>query len=312
MPGASEESQRDRTAAGRSYTRVTLALDIVRRLTEGPFAGYHELGIVKAKIALHDRIRVEEASRMEIVCDHPAVPCDESNLCWRAAEAIRHACGIEQAVRIHIEKHIPVQGGLAGGSANAATIMELLNGLWKLGLDTRRLCELGRGVGMDVPFYFVGDTAFDTETGAWPRRVETGVKLDLVLAFPSFGVSTREAYRAIDYERTGRLTARTASMLDALERGDREKTIACMHNDFEHSVVAAFPALHSLRREMLEKGCRKVVMSGSGSTLIGVVDDADAARACATSLSTTAIVSSTRAGNADRQPRSPWHEEGEE
>lgn len=296
MPGTAAGNAMGRAAgiAGRSHTRITLALDIVRRLTDGPLAGFHELGIVKKKIDLHDVIEVREAPRMEIVCEHPEVPSDASNLCWRAAEAVRAACGVKQAVRIEIEKRIPVRGGLAGGSANAATVMVLLDELWGLGLDTQRLCELGRGVGMDVPFYFVGDTAFDTETVGWPERVETALTFDLVLAFPAFGVSTRDAYGRIDYRVTGRRTGDTTAMLNALRANDRETVIALMHNDFEYSVLDAHPLLAALRAEMLDAGCRGVVMSGSGSTLVGIADSAREARACASKLSTRCLVASTR------------------
>ncbi|MBD3317788.1 MAG: 4-(cytidine 5'-diphospho)-2-C-methyl-D-erythritol kinase [Chitinivibrionales bacterium] len=281
------------TVAGRSYTRVTLALDIIGRLTEGPWAGYHRLGIVKKKIDLFDDIVVEESAHDEIVCDRPDVPRDSSNLCWKAAEEIRRASGVKQPVRINIEKHIPLMGGLAGGSANAATVMMLLSSLWSLELSTQRLCELGRRVGMDVPFYFVGDTAFDTETGTWPQLVGTSLTFTMVLALPPFGVSTSQAYAGIDYRATGHQTGETEEMLDALKKNDGDAVIARMHNDFEHSVFASHPALVSLRAAMLNAGCRKVVLSGSGSTLIGVVDDTETARVCAASVPTTCIVAST-------------------
>jgi 4-diphosphocytidyl-2-C-methyl-D-erythritol kinase len=258
-----------------SYTRVTLALDIVRKLTEGEFAGYHELNIVKHQISLCDEITVEPASAMSIRCDNPMVPLDSRNICWKVAEEIRHRFQISDNVRIGIRKRIPVQGGLAGGSANAATVISLLNQLWKLNLDLGQLRDVGRTAGMDVPFYFTGGTAFDTEATGILEPIATGLRFDFVLYLPSFGVSTSAAYGQIDYGAIARRTGLTRKMQVDLQSNDSEAVIKAMHNDFELSVFKHYPALQAMKAELLEAGCLNAVMSGSGSTLIGVARDTE-------------------------------------
>ncbi len=286
-----------------SYTRVTLALDIVRRLPDGPRAGFHELAAVKHLVDLHDTVRVSECSRTCVRCDDPAVPCDESNVCVRAVRLLQERFSIDRQVDIEIEKRIPVMGGLAGGSANAATTLAMVCRLWNLRVRRKRLMALARELGMDVPYYFVGGSAFDREAEGEPERIDSSLELDFVLVVPTFGVSTREAYAAIDYAETGRHRSATEAMCRALARADAAAVAANAHNDFEHSVFRRIPALRRLSGRLRACGCGAAWMSGSGSTLVGLVDSAQAGHAVAQTLAgeqdvAKVIVSRTRLGAA--------------
>ena len=256
-----------------SYTRLTLALDVIGKIQDGPWKGYHELGTVKHQIDLCDTIRIEPSSRLSLKCDDPRVPCDEHNLCLQAVTLLQREYQIDHSVRITIDKRIPVQGGLAGGSANAATTLMMLNELWKLHLPRRQLMKLGQILGMDVPFYFYGHTAFDTEATGVCTPIETGIRLTFILAIPEFGVSTAEAYRGLDYGKTGKSVDLTESMKNYCLANDVQGVVSSIHNDFEASVFAAHPALAILRQELLDAGCSTAVLSGSGSTVFGIVPD---------------------------------------
>jgi 4-diphosphocytidyl-2-C-methyl-D-erythritol kinase len=255
-----------------SNTRVTLALDIIRRIPSGPRAGYHELGVIKHQISLHDSILIEPSGSMNIFCSDPRVPCDNSNVCWKAAEIIKKRFAINDSVSIRIEKNIPVQGGLAGGSANAATVISMLNQMWNLRLNIEVLREIGAEVGADVPFYFTGGTCFDSETGII-EQIQAPVKFDFVLCIPPFGVSTAEAYRHVDYGSIGRQTAKTAVMRTALVKDHFSAVAENMHNDFELFVFPLYPQLKDIRDKLLDLGCPGAIMSGSGSTVIGLAAD---------------------------------------
>jgi 4-diphosphocytidyl-2-C-methyl-D-erythritol kinase len=183
--------------------------------------------------------------------------------------------GIKENVHIHIEKNIPVKGGLAGGSSNAATVLRILNELWNLKLDKGQLVTVARGIGMDIPFYFTGGTAFDSEATGLLEPVKTDIIFNFVLAIPDFGVSTSEAYKEIDYNEIGQETDKTASMKEALGNNDRDTAVAALHNDFEKTVFKQYPQLVSLKEKLLKAGCLHAVMSGSGSTLVGVAKDSD-------------------------------------
>jgi 4-diphosphocytidyl-2-C-methyl-D-erythritol kinase len=260
----------------KSYTRITLALDIVRKIATGPLQGYHELSIIKHRIGLYDTITVEEAPLAGIACSDPRVPCDGRNICLRALEAIKTTFGINKNVAITIEKNIPVMGGLAGGSANAATTIWLLDSLWELGLDKKQMMDIGRTLGMDVPYFFSENTAFDTEAGGVLEPIPTSCCFNFLLVVPDFGVSTKEAYADIDYSLINKNMAATAAMRQALIHNDSDAVIRNMHNDFELSVFRRYPELERIKEQLLEHGCINAAMTGSGSTVIGIVDsDAD-------------------------------------
>jgi len=278
-----------------SYTRVTLALDIVRKFEDGPLKGYHELGTIKHAIDLCDTISMTEAEFDLLECDNPAVPCDERNVCLQAVYLLRKEFSIDSHVRISIVKRIPVMGGLAGGSANAATTIMMLNDMWDLRLAVPKLVELGRKVGMDVPFYFAGRTAFDSEAGLKLTPIPTNSRFTFLLAVPEFGVSTREAYGGIDYSAVNRNRELSLKLRDGLVVNDRPAVIASMHNDFERSVFSRFPRLAVLKQELLNAGCEASILTGSGSTIIGIANDRTHAEKIAAKISCRTIIASTLA-----------------
>jgi 4-diphosphocytidyl-2-C-methyl-D-erythritol kinase len=277
-----------------SYTRVTLALDIVRKISDGPYRGYHELGTVKHRIDLCDTVCIEEARTDTLECDDPAVPCDDRNVCLKVTRLVQQQFGIDRHVRIGLTKRIPVMGGLAGGSANAATTLQLLNELWELRLPTGRMVELARNIGMDVPYYFIGNTAYDTEAGLVVEPIVTGCSFVFVLACPDFGVSTADAYAGVDYAAVGRNLALTDTLRRSLEAGDAEGAPRSMHNDFESTVFSRFPRLSTIKKDLLEAGCRAALLTGSGSTVIGVVRNAQEAKTIAGKMRCRTIIASTK------------------
>ncbi len=274
----------------KSYTRLTLALDIIEKIESGAFKGFHELGIIKHQIQLHDIIGIKPSKEMKITCSDKSVPLDESNICWKAADIIKDHFNIRNNIHIDIEKRIPVKGGLAGGSTNAATVMMLLCSLWDLELSKKDLAELGRGAGMDVPFYFYGKSAFDTESTGVFREIDTNLEFTFILAIPPFGVSTAEAYGNIDYSLIGKKVTESFNVEKALAANDKATLLDNMHNDFEISVFKKFPELLNIKEEMLKAGCSAAVMSGSGSTMIGVVENGDQVETIASQIGVETLI----------------------
>jgi 4-diphosphocytidyl-2-C-methyl-D-erythritol kinase len=284
-----------------SPTRITLALDIVRRIADGPRADYHELGIVKHQISLADTLRVELSPSgrgnndgIDIVsCDDPRVPRDGSNICVKACRLFRERFGQPRFFDIDIDKRIPVMGGLAGGSANAAAMLRALDSVWGLRLTTERFRDLGRELGMDVPYFFDGGTAFDSEATGVLNSIDTRLKLHIVLAIPDFGVSTKEAYESIDYGRIAKNTAMTERMTEAFSKNDFDGVVESMHNDFELTVFERYPKLREIRDSLISAGCVAACMTGSGSTIVGIAADADSAREAADRMECGTIVTET-------------------
>lgn len=265
----------------KSYARITLALDIIKKNTEGEFTGFHELGIIKHQINLFDEISICDSDELKIVCNDSTVPTDEKNICWKVVELIKEKFNIDKNILIEIKKNIPAQGGLAGGSSNAAITLNLLNVLWDLNLSFDEKVNLGQKVGMDVPFFFVGGTVFDSESGGVLRKIETDAKFNFVIVLPYFGVSTPEAYGNLDYSKIAKNFEQTDLMEQSLLNNDFENIHKFMHNDFEISVFKSHPKLQKIKDILLNLGAKNVVMSGSGSTLIGLVDnEKDALKIC--------------------------------
>ena len=278
-----------------SYTRLTLALDIIGKIKEGPWEGYHELAAIKHQIDLHDTIIIEPASKLSLECSDPRVPCDERNLCLQAVTLLQKEYRIRRQVRIVLEKRIPMMGGLAGGSADAAVTLQILNDLWKLRLSVRRLRDFGRALGMDVPYYFTGGTAFDTEAKGYIEPMPTQMNLTFVLAIPDFGVSTTEAYKGLDYKTIGRKRQLTEEMLHYCLANNRQGVVSSIHNDFEESVFARYPRLEAIKRELLDAGCEAAALSGSGSTLFGIVSDKEQAASVQGKMSCRTMTTATLA-----------------
>jgi len=282
-----------------SYTRLTLALDIVGRIVTGELKGYHELSTIKHQIDLHDTLILEPSSRLSIECDDPRVPGDETNICIRAVKLLQKEYSIDQPVRITLMKRIPVMGGLAGGSTNAATMLSMLSDMWDLRLPAARLMELGRRLGMDVPFYFNGKTAFDTETTGRCEPLPTDIAMTFVLALADFGVSTAQAYSAINYDLIGRERELTERMKHYFVEHDAKGVVSCIHNDFERSVFVTHPRLAQIKQALLDAGCTAAALSGSGSTVFGVAADVADARQICSKMDCRTIIVSTLKGEAN-------------
>lgn len=276
--------------SAKSYTRLTLGLDIVGKLTTGPFKGYHELGIIKQQVTLGDTISIKESDQMKLTCNHPDVPEDSRNICWQAVELIQKEFNITQNVTIDIDKVIPVQGGLAGGSTNAATTIQLLDEAWELNIPLEKKMNLGRQLGMDVPFYFIGGCAFDSEATGILEPIEHDQKMYFVLVIPPFGVSTAEAYKNIDYSATGLKTDMTKEIKTGLIEKKYDKIVNAAHNDFELSVFPQFPKLTEIKNKLLQDGADASFMSGSGSTMIGIFDSMVKAEHSASFFSNSYVV----------------------
>lgn len=248
--------------------------------------GYHELSTVYQTLELHDTLRFESTDqheRLALTCTDPGVPTDERNLVWRAGAALWDAAGRDgppRGARIDIVKRIPAQGGLGGGSADAAVALAALAELWGLGFDAAALIELGAGLGADVPFFLIGGTARGTGRGDSLECWSDQLDLEVVLAAPPFGVPTADAYRWFDEE--GRPAASPGAPPGA--RVPWERWLSSCRNDLETPVLRRHPALGLARTRLAAGGAVLARMSGSGSTVYGMFVSAEAADRAAASL----------------------------
>ncbi len=295
----------------KSYGKINLCLDVLRRLENG----YHEVEMVMQQILLHDDVSVkwknpavneirsqERPIDIEVSTNRPWLPRDERNLAYKAAALMAelYGRGRQGKIRIDIKKRIPVAAGLAGGSGNGAAVIHALNALWELELDVPELCAVGRQLGSDIPFSIMGQAktnlslglsndpmaahcALARGTGTDLEPLSKGLKSHLVLAKPPIGVSTAEVYQGLRLDQI-KERPNVAELVEALAK-KRFKTIQKnMVNVLENFTLTRYPnVMHTKNKvqSLLKKS--PVLMSGSGPTIFALCRSREEAQtACET------------------------------
>ena len=250
----------------RAHAKVNLDLRVLGVRADG----YHELRTVFQTIELHDTLTCAEVpGPFTLKCRAPNVPLDARNLIWKAAAALWTALGRAGEVRdtaIAIEKRIPVEAGLGGGSADAAAALIALARLWG-GAALSLLREVGASIGADVPFFLSGGTALGLGRGEEIYPLVDMPPHFVVIVRPPFGVSTAEAYAWYDEDRAAGLRDVRELQLLPVPWPSRA---AQMINDLEPPVVRRHPEIAALKAQLKELGAIAAAMSGSGSAVFGL------------------------------------------
>ncbi len=247
-----------------AHAKINLALDVLQKRPDG----YHEVDMVMQTLMLADTVHLTAASALEMECDHPAVPCDEHNIAWRAARLLQETMGISRGVRIVIEKKIPVAAGLAGGSSNAAAVLIGLNQLWQLGLSSRQLQTLGVKIGADVPFCVVGGTMRAQGIGEILTPIRSQAACRVLLVTPNTPVPTAYIYqqlRAAEIAQHPNLSG----LINSLESGAVERIGADWGNVLEPIALANFPVV-AAAKQLFDRHGLASLMSGSGPSVFAL------------------------------------------
>lgn len=250
-----------------SYGKINLALDILYKRDDG----YHEINTIMQEIDLADRLiftEIEEGITIE--CNDKSLPLDETNLVYKAWDALRKFTGIDRGIHIDIQKNIPIAAGLAGGSSNCATTLKVLNKLWDLNLTEEELMAIGKTIGADIPFCIMGGTAQAEGIGEKLTRISPFKDKYILIGNPGIEISTQYAYSRLKLKE---------------ERIDIDAIISCMENDdlkclgermenvMEEAIIGENPIISSIKESMKKNGALGALMSGSGPTVFGLFDD---------------------------------------
>ncbi|ADL11632.1 4-(cytidine 5'-diphospho)-2-C-methyl-D-erythritol kinase [Acetohalobium arabaticum] len=263
-----------------AQAKINLLLDVIGRRDDG----YHKVEMVMQSIDLADRLEFTRLQKgIEIKVDHPEVPSGEENLVYQAVELLFDRYGLEGGLQVKINKEIPVAAGLAGGSTDAAAALVAVNKLWELGLSVEELQNLGAKLGADVPFCIKGGTLLATGIGTELKPLTPVQKLDLVLVNPPFSVSTAKVYQNFNLD-TVKAHTNLDRMLAALKAKERSEVIAAADNLLAEVTMELYSELFELEKMLLNLGASKVLMSGSGPTMLGFVDNQSEAEKLAKQL----------------------------
>ncbi|MGV0744917.1 4-(cytidine 5'-diphospho)-2-C-methyl-D-erythritol kinase [Mycolicibacterium sp. XJ870] len=237
--------------------------------------GYHDLTTVFHAVSLLDEVTVRNADVLSLTMSGEgaeSLPTDERNLAWRAAELLADHVGRAPDVAISIEKSIPVAGGMAGGSADAAAVLVAMNTLWELGVPRRDLHALAAQLGSDVPFALHGGTALGSGRGEELATVLARNTFHWVLAFARRGLSTPKVFGELDRLRAdaarGELprAEEPEPVLAALASGDPAELASLLGNDLQPAALSLYPDLRRTLRAGVEAGALAGIVSGSGPT----------------------------------------------
>ncbi len=260
----------------RTAAKVNLTLDVMGRRKDG----FHNIRSVMQSIGLFDHITLTETSseNVTISCNVPEVPCNQRNIASRCAYLFFNTLGKQvDGLHINIEKKIPIQAGLAGGSADGAAVLVGLNEMFHHPFSADELKKIGGNVGADIPFCLHGGTALAEGTGTKLTSLRNIPACSFVLVKPPIGISTAEAYQSVDTSKNipNGNTDEMIYVIDNLEKIGKN-----LSNTFEYTLN--IQELLDIKIDLAQsKGCVGACMTGSGSTVFGIFPKREKAEICA-------------------------------
>jgi 4-diphosphocytidyl-2-C-methyl-D-erythritol kinase len=284
------DSERTRATA-QAPAKVNLVLSV------GPLRpdGYHDLATMFHAISLYDQVEARVDSEFTVSVEGrqaDQVPTDSSNLAVRAAAALAEYAGVRRGARLHIRKAIPVAGGLAGGSADAAAALLACDALWGTGLGRGELTTLAARLGSDVPFSLEGASALGTGRGEQLTSVMVGGTFHWVIATSAGGLSTPQVYGELDRLRVDKRIGTPEvghDVVTALRAGDPEALAATLNNDLQAAACSLDPSLQATLDAGIELGALGGIVSGSGPTCVFLVRDREHALDLSVGLATAQV-----------------------
>jgi len=263
----------------KSPCKVNLILNILGQRADG----FHELETVMQPVNLCDEMSFARAGTgVQLTCSNSELPVDAKNLVHRAATAFLAAAKISDGVKIHLQKNLPLAGGIGGGSANAAVTFAALNELFGAPLPLEKLHALAAALGSDVPFFLYDQPALATGRGENVRLLEKFPALRgkaFFLVHPGFGISTPWSYQNLarfPQDQNG-TPGRAQKLISLLQDGDLKAAAGEVYNSLEAPAFDKFPVLQLYREFLRENGALVALMSGSGSTTFAIAENLSAA-----------------------------------
>jgi 4-diphosphocytidyl-2-C-methyl-D-erythritol kinase len=251
----------------RAYAKINIGLRILKKRTDG----YHSLETVFCEVHPFDELMFSHHPTISVESNSAALPSDESNLCFKAAQLLKRTCNYPDGVQIVLKKNIPIGAGLGGGSSDAAATLRGVNKLWNLQLPVSQLEQLAATLGSDVPFFVRGGCAYGTGRGEILESAPISNPFYTLVVTPPIHVSTAWAYQALQFQENREPIQLHRIVAEAFAHS--RISSSDILNDFEEVVFRAHPEIAKIKSLLMNKGALFALLSGSGSSVFGFFED---------------------------------------
>lgn len=257
----------------KSYGKINWILDVVRKRPDG----YHDIETIFQRISLHDDVTlIKQKKDITIECNYPQVPLDERNLAYKSAEFLLEKYGIDEGLKIKINKRIPVSRGFGGGSSNSAVTLLGIKELFDLSVSKKRLSKTAASIGADIPFFLQDKPCFATGMGEILKPLRELPEFELIIVVPKVEFSEDFKKTAWAYKRVDEIEIQhpdTKKMLKYFKSGNWEEFIKNLSNVFEYVMFEEFPIIRLVRDKLLSFGCKNALLCGAGPGVFGIVEE---------------------------------------
>ncbi len=251
----------------KAYAKINLSLNVKGRREDG----YHELEMVMVPIDFYDVLEMNIAPETTLSNNRNYIPVNEKNTVIKAISVLREHYGFTENFACDLQKHIPTRAGLAGGSADAAAAIRMMNRMLHLNMTQEEMIACAKEVGADVPFCVLSKPSLVQGIGEKLLPFSCHPDFDILLVKPRRGVSTKDAFEICDS--TDPVHPDCMEMANALIHNDYQGVLDSLGNSLEDAALQLVPEIRSVKERLHEYGFDGVLMSGSGSTVFGLTKD---------------------------------------
>jgi len=250
----------------KSYSKINLGLKVLSKRVDG----FHNLESIFIELDFHDILSFKPANYFKLTCNDENIPVNEENTIYQSYKILKNIYNFDSHFHIHLNKNIPIQSGLGGGSSNAACTLNALNKILDLKISKNKLYEYALQIGSDVPFFINGGINFVKGRGDILENLDNSEKLKnlyFLLIVPEFSISTKWAYEKI------KKALKSNKKQYKFPTLDQRLNWLLFKNDFEVVVKATYPEIMDIKNIMYDNGALYSGLSGTGSTVFGIYNE---------------------------------------
>ena len=252
--------------AFKSYSKINLGLKVLNERKDG----FHNIESIFVELDFHDLITFKPSNYFQLTCNNDSVPIDMQNTISQSYQFLKNRCNFNNHFHVYLDKKIPMQSGLGGGSSNAACTLNALNTILDLKISKSKLHQYALEIGSDVPFFIEGGVKFVKGRGEKLETVQNSSKfqsLYFLIVIPKFSISTKWAYEKL------KKALKSNSKQYKFPTLDQRLNWSLFKNDFEVVVKAAYPEIMNIKEIMYNNGALYSGLSGTGSTVFGIYNE---------------------------------------